>query len=58
VVGHTPTPTGKPVFDATHHTLYIDAGAYLRRNLAAVRLSPTAELLDTVLVPTHAKDLY
>jgi serine/threonine protein phosphatase 1 len=58
VVGHTPTPTGKPVFDTAHHTLYIDAGAYLRRNLAAVRLSPTAELLDTVLVPTHAKDLY
>ncbi|WP_035558630.1 metallophosphoesterase family protein [Hymenobacter sp. IS2118] len=58
VVGHTPTPDGMPLADAATNTLYVDTGAYLRRHLAGVRLLPTGEVLDTVLVPTHPKDLY
>ncbi|MBD2768674.1 serine/threonine protein phosphatase [Hymenobacter sp. BT664] len=57
VVGHTPTDTGEPRFDADTHTLYLDTGAYLGRNLAGVRLAPTGEVLDTVLVATHEQDL-
>ena len=57
VVGHTPTEDGVPHYDATTHTLYLDTGAYLRRNLTGVRLSLTGETLATFLVPTHAQDL-
>ncbi|WP_426060166.1 metallophosphoesterase family protein [Hymenobacter sp. B1770] len=57
VVGHTPTPKGEPVTDPASNTLYIDTGAFLRRHLTAVRLSPTAELLDIVSVGTHRQDL-
>ncbi|MBF9237258.1 serine/threonine protein phosphatase [Hymenobacter sp. BT683] len=58
VVGHTPTANGQLLADAATNTLYIDTGAYLKRNLAGVRLSPTGDLLDTILVPTHPEDLY
>lgn len=57
VVGHTPTENSQPVFDADSNTLYIDLGVYLRRGLAGVRLSPTGEVLATVVIPTHPKDL-
>ena len=57
VVGHTPTEDGIPRLDAATNTLYLDSGAYLRRNLAGVRLAPTGEILATVLIPTHADDL-
>ena len=58
VVGHTPTAHGGPQFDPDANALYIDTGAYLGRNLAGVRLSPTGEVRATVLVPTHADDVY
>ena len=57
VVGHTPTADGQPVLDAESHALYLDTGAYLRRNLTGVRLAPSGEVLDIVSVPTHAQDL-
>lgn len=57
VIGHTPTTDGQPRFDADTNSLYLDTGVYLGRNLAGVRLSPTGEVLDTVLVPTQAIDL-
>ncbi|SFP72255.1 metallophosphoesterase family protein [Hymenobacter arizonensis] len=57
VVGHTPTPKGQPLTDTATNTLYIDTGAFLRRHLTAVRLSPTAELLDIVSVRTHRQDV-
>ncbi|ALW85753.1 hypothetical protein AUC43_12020 [Hymenobacter sedentarius] len=56
VVGHTPTD-GKPRFDARTNALYIDTGAFLGRNLAGVRLSPTGQVLKKVLVRTHPEDL-
>jgi len=57
VVGHTPTDTGEPRFDAATHALYIDTGAFLGRHLTGVRLAPTGEVLNTVLVATHPEDL-
>ena len=57
VVGHTPT-AGKPQFDADSNALSIDTGAYMGQVLTAVRLTPTGQWLDTVQVPTHARDLY
>ncbi|HEX8507680.1 MAG TPA: metallophosphoesterase [Hymenobacter sp.] len=57
VVGHTPTPSGKPVFDAKHNALYLDTGSFLGRNLAGVRIGAAGEVLDTVLVRTHPEDL-
>ena len=57
VVGHTPT-AGQPLFDTNSNALYIDTGAFLGQNLTGVRLSPLGHVLDTVMVPTHATDLY
>lgn len=57
VVGHTPTDDGEPFFDPDSNTYYIDTGAFLGRNLTAVRLSPIGELLDVISVATHADDI-
>ena len=57
VVGHTPTADGQPRFDHDTHTLYLDTGAYLRRNLTGARLSPAGEVLEIISVPTHAADV-
>ena len=57
VVGHTPTDDGRPHFDQATNTLYLDTGACFGRNLAGVRLAPTGEMLDTILIPTHDEDL-
>ena len=57
VVGHTPTDDGDPQLDTDSDTIYLDTGAYLGRNLAGVRLTPTGEVLDMILIPTHAADL-
>ena len=57
VVGHTPTDDGTPVFDRATNTLYLDTGAIFGRSLAGVRLSPTGEVLDIVLVPVDPADL-
>ncbi|GAB3326206.1 metallophosphoesterase family protein [Hymenobacter humi] len=57
VVGHTPTE-GQPVLDEATNTLYLDTGAFLSRNLAGVRLSPTGKVLETILVPTSAEDVW
>ena len=57
VVGHTPTDDGDPHFDAPTNTLYLDTGACYGRNLSGVRLTPTGEVLDLILIPTHHEDL-
>ena len=50
-------PDGRLPTDAAPNPLYAEAGAYLRRNLAGVCLSPTDNLLDTILVPTQPDNL-
>ena len=57
VVGHTPMDDGDPVFDKETNTLYIDTGAVFGGNLTAVRLTPTADVLDTILLPVDPTDL-
>ncbi len=57
VVGHTPMPNGIPVLDRAANALYLDTGACFGGNLAGVRLSPTGEVLDTVLLPANPLDL-
>ena len=57
VVGHTPMEGGDPVYNADSHTMYIDTGAVFGGNLTGLRLSPTAEVLDIILIPVHPKDL-
>ncbi|MBG8555565.1 metallophosphoesterase [Hymenobacter guriensis] len=57
IIGHTPTPDGKTLFDAATDALYIDTGAYLGRGLTAVRLSPAGQLLETLTVPTRRRDI-
>ena len=37
--------------------LYIDTGAVFGRNLTGVRLSPTGEVLDMLLIPVDPADL-
>lgn len=57
LVGHTPTEDGTPQHDPDSNTIYLDTGAYQGLNLAGLRLSATGDVLETVLVPTHAADL-
>jgi serine/threonine protein phosphatase 1 len=57
VVGHTPMENGEPVFDKTSNTLYIDTGAVFGGNLTGLRLSPTGQVLDIVLIPVFPQDL-
>lgn len=57
VVGHTPTDDGDPVFDRATNALYIDTGAVFGRNLTGVRLAPTGEVLDVILIPVDPNDL-
>ena len=57
VVGHTPMDDGEPVFDRASNALYIDTGAVFGRNLTGLRLSPTGEVLDTILQPVSPQDL-
>ena len=56
VIGHTPTD-GQLAFDPAANAVCIDTGAYLGQCLAGVRFSATGEVLEEVLVPTHATDL-
>ncbi|WP_210517237.1 metallophosphoesterase family protein [Hymenobacter terricola] len=57
VVGHTPMDDGDPVFDRESNTLYIDTGAVFGGNLTGVRLSPTGDVLDIILIPVFPRDL-
>ena len=57
VVGHTPTDDGNPIFDRATNTRYIDTGAVFGRNLTGLRLAPTGEVLDTILIPVAPADL-
>lgn len=57
VVGHTPTATGAPTFEAAANALYLDTGACFGRNLSALRLSFTGDLLGEVLIPTSLLDI-
>jgi serine/threonine protein phosphatase 1 len=58
VVGHTPTRDGLPRFDPAANAYYLDTGAVFGKNLTALRLSETGELLETVVIPTHPEDIY
>jgi serine/threonine protein phosphatase 1 len=57
VVGHTPMEKGEPVFDKTSNALYIDTGAVFGGNLTGLRLSPTGQVLDIMLIPVFEQDL-
>lgn len=57
VVGHTPMDDGEPIHDPDSHAMYIDTGAVFGRNLTGLRLSPTGEVLDIILIPVDPADL-
>ncbi|MBH8571027.1 serine/threonine protein phosphatase [Microvirga sp. STS02] len=57
VVGHTPMDDGEPIHDPDSHTMYIDTGAVFGRNLTALRLSPTGDVLDIIMLPVNPDDL-
>ena len=57
VVGHTPMEDGEPRHDPDSNTMYLDTGAVYGGNLTGLRLSPTAEVLDIIVIPVHPEDL-
>jgi serine/threonine protein phosphatase 1 len=57
VVGHTPTDSGGPETDSTANAIYLDTGAVFGHGLTGLRLSETGQVLDIVVVPTHASDI-
>ncbi|MCC2546716.1 serine/threonine protein phosphatase [Hymenobacter sp. BT175] len=56
VIGHTPTPDGRPAFDPESRTLNLDTGAVYGRCLSAARLSPTGMIRELISIPTHPID--
>ena len=48
---------GEPIHDPDSHAMYIDTGAVFGRNLTGLRLSPTGEVLDIILIPVDPADL-
>ncbi|MDJ0365427.1 metallophosphoesterase [Hymenobacter sp. H14-R3] len=57
VVGHTPTDSGQPETDSVAHVIYLDTGAAGGSRLTALRLSETGQVLETIAVPTHERDI-
>lgn len=57
VIGHTPTPSGQPVFDRAANAYYLDTGAVFGKCLTGLRLSETGEVLEIVVVPTYGRDI-
>jgi serine/threonine protein phosphatase 1 len=56
VVGHTPTASHQPEYDAISNTIYLDTGVADGHCLTALRLSETGGVLDTVVALTYALD--
>ncbi|MBF9221002.1 metallophosphoesterase [Hymenobacter ruricola] len=57
VVGHTPTEKNEPRSDKQTNSLYLDTGAVFGGNLTGVRLSPTGQPLEIIMIPVHLEDL-
>ena len=56
VVGHSPTASHQPEFDAIANAIYLDTGAADGHFLTGLRLSETGGVLDTVVIPTYSTD--
>lgn len=57
VVGHTPMRNGLPKHDPISNSWYIDTGAYLKKNLSAIQLTQTGDVLKVVSIPTNPQDV-
>jgi len=56
VKGHSIVAGDKPVFVPRENAWYIDTGAWTKKYLSAIRLSPKGELMDVIRVKTQTKD--
>ena len=56
VKGHSIVSGDKPVFVPRENAWYIDTGAWTKKYLSAIRLSPTGEMLKVVRVKTRSED--
>ena len=57
VVGHTPTNSRQPEYDAISHSWYIDTGACFNNCLSAIKLTPYGEVMKTYQIKTKALDV-
>lgn len=57
VKGHSIVEGHKPVFNPSENTWYIDTGAWTKKYLSALRLSPEGKLLKVVNAPTQPADI-
>lgn len=56
VKGHSIVEGSKPVFNSRENAWYIDTGAWNKKFLTALRLTPTGETLEIVRVETDERD--
>ncbi|WP_417612720.1 metallophosphoesterase family protein [Owenweeksia hongkongensis] len=56
VKGHSIVAGDKPVFVPRENAWYIDTGAWTKKYLSAIRLSPKGEMLKAVRVKIHPED--
>ncbi len=56
VIGHTPLASGFPKFRAEENCWNIDTGAVFGRQLSALHLTQSGEVLDSISIPTARID--
>ena len=56
VVGHTPTRSRQPEYDAISHSWYIDTGVCFNDYLSAIKLTPYGEVVETYQIKTQSLD--
>ena len=57
IIGHTPTQSGKPEYNAQSNSWNIDTGACFSGCLSAIKLSPDGQIISTYSIPTLEQDI-
>ena len=57
VVGHTPTFSSTPEYNAASNSWYIDTGACFNKYLSAIKLTPQGQVIEIYRVKTKALDV-
>ncbi|WP_121965555.1 metallophosphoesterase [Myroides sp. N17-2] len=57
VHGHTPLKQNHPQYTLDSNSYNIDTGAYYGYGLTGIKLSPQAEVLDIITIPTDIRDI-
>jgi serine/threonine protein phosphatase 1 len=57
IIGHTPTQSGSPEYNAQSNSWNIDTGACFSGHLSAIKLSSEGKIISTYSIPTLNQDI-